>query len=68
MMRFLDQMLCGLLGRHNYEQRFGMRQITWVCSRCLKQKAGLRITGKGPRQRFAGDPDRHRMTRLGRIE
>lgn len=65
MMRFLDQLLCGWLTGHDYVPRFvdTPPEKRWVCMKCWKVKQGWVVDRPKPRQRFAGDRERHQLRR-----
>ena len=50
--------------RHDYHWTFRDQRTFLKCTECKHETAGWDLTGvKSPRQTYAGDPDRFRMTR-----
>jgi hypothetical protein len=57
----LGQILCGLRG-HDAVLHFEGPRVMMRCTSCGHDSPGWEISGRGPRQRFEGDPRRHVIT------
>jgi NAD-dependent SIR2 family protein deacetylase len=57
----LGQLLCGLRG-HDSLLHFEGNRVNMRCTSCGHDTPGWEVSGRGPRQRFAGDPRRHHLS------
>jgi hypothetical protein len=56
------QLLCGLRG-HDEVLHFEGKRVLLRCTSCGHDTPGWSVTGRVPRQRFAGDPNRRAIGR-----
>lgn len=56
----LSQVLCGVRG-HDSVLHFEGNRVMMRCTSCGHDSPGWEISGRGPRQRYAGDHRRHRL-------
>jgi hypothetical protein len=56
----LSQTLCGLSG-HDAIMHFEGNRVMMRCTSCGHDTPGWEVTGRGPRRRFEGDANRHRL-------
>ena len=56
----VGQMVCGARG-HDSVLHFEGKRVMMRCTSCGHDTPGWEISGRGPRQRFAGDAQRHSM-------
>jgi hypothetical protein len=61
----LTQTLCGLSG-HDAVMHFEGNRVMMRCTSCGHDTPGWEVSGRGPRRRFEGDADRHRLGGLRR--
>jgi hypothetical protein len=54
----LGQVMCGFRG-HDSVLHFEGKRVMMRCTSCGHDSPGWEVTGRAPRQRFAGDADRH---------
>ena len=55
------QLLCGMRG-HDSVLHFEGKRVMMRCTSCGHDSPGWEVSGRGPRQRFAGDAHRHVLT------
>lgn len=55
------QLLCGFRG-HDSVLHFEGKRVMMRCTSCGHDSPGWEVTGRAPRQRFAGDARRHVLT------
>jgi NAD-dependent SIR2 family protein deacetylase len=53
-----SQLLCGLRG-HDSVLHFEGKRVNMRCTSCGHDTPGWDVSGRGPRQRYAGDARRH---------
>jgi hypothetical protein len=58
--RRIGQWLCGARG-HDAVLHFEGRRVMMRCTSCGHDSPGWEVSGRAPRQRFEGDPRRHRL-------
>ena len=56
----VGQFLCAIRG-HDSVLHFEGNRVMMRCTSCGHDSPGWEITGRGPRQRYAGDHRRHRL-------
>jgi hypothetical protein len=56
----IGQVLCGVRG-HDSVLHFEGNRVMMRCTSCGHDSPGWEITGRGPRQRYAGDHRRHML-------
>ena len=54
----VSQFLCGLRG-HDSVLHFEGKRVNMRCTSCGHDTPGWEVSGRGPRQRYAGDARRH---------
>lgn len=57
-MMCVSQLLCGLRG-HDSVLHFEGKRVNMRCTSCGHDTPGWEVSGRGPRQRYAGDARRH---------
>jgi hypothetical protein len=56
----VSQLLCGLRG-HDSVLHFEGKRVNMRCTSCGHDTPGWDVSGRGPRQRYAGDARRHAL-------
>ena len=56
----VSQIICGLRG-HDAVLHFEGKRVMMRCTSCGHDSPGWEVSGRAPRQRFAGDARRHAM-------
>jgi NAD-dependent SIR2 family protein deacetylase len=56
----VGQILCGLRG-HDSVLHFEGKRVNMRCTSCGHDTPGWDVSGRGPRQRYAGDARRHAL-------
>ena len=57
----VSQIFCGMRG-HDAVLHFEGKRVMMRCTSCGHDSPGWEVSGRAPRQRFAGDARRHAMT------
>lgn len=56
----VNQFLCGVRG-HDSVLHFEGKRVNMRCTSCGHDTPGWEVSGRGPRQRYAGDARRHML-------
>ena len=61
----VGQLLCGLRG-HDSVLHFEGKRVNMRCTSCGHDTPGWEVSERGPRRRFEGDAQRHRLSAVPR--